>query len=136
MTTATLDPSTLAQFSGSEHWIAHPLLGTRFVHTDGMDHVAETAGAYWLIDAAASYQGPGLDRVCDGFQVWQLRKLGDTCKNDAELTCWRDTPGDGKPVIRQLIPFTDFPFDGSGRFVFWVEGTRSHRWTALLPSEH
>lgn len=129
----------LAQFCGTIDYHATTIRGPRFVCTDGMLHLAETAGAYWLLDAVASYQGSGLDQACDGFQLWQLRKLNDKCQNAAELTCWRDTPtAHTKPVIRQLIPYTDFPFDelGPDSFQFFVEGTWADRIVALLKSEH
>lgn len=137
MTTATLDPNALAHFTGSGDFFAHGLR-RNFVHTEGMEYLAESAGAYWLIDIAASYQGRRLDAVCQGFQVWRLRKLPEGCKNKAEVTCWTDNPKTGRRVIRQLIPYTDFPFEalGSDEFTFWVEGAGEYRWTAMLPSEH
>jgi len=135
MTTASL--LDLSHFTGSMDFHATTLKRERFVATDGMAYVAEECSAYWLLDLAASYQGARLDRACEGFQVWTLRKLPDGCKNAAVAECWRDS-GDAKPVLRQLIPFTDFPFDrlGSETFRFFVEGFGTHRWTALLPSEH
>ena len=128
----------LEQFTGSFDYHSTTLRGQKFVCTDGMLHLAEVAGAYWLLDAVSSYQSSRLDRACEGFQVWQLRKLPDSCKNSAELTCWRDTPSDEvKPFVRQLIPYTDFPFDELGEtFQFYACGTMSERITAMLKSEY
>lgn len=52
MTTKQLD---LSPFTGTEHWYKHWLGG--LLYTDGVKYVADQAGAYWLIDAIASYQG-------------------------------------------------------------------------------
>jgi hypothetical protein len=49
----TLSESDLAQFTGSEQWFKH-FLGPVF--TEGVKHVADTAGAYWLIDSIAINQ--------------------------------------------------------------------------------
>lgn len=128
----------LAQFCGTMEYHATTLRGQRFVCTDGMLHLAETAGAYWLLDIVASYQGHRLDRACDGFQLWQIRKLAKHCKNDAEVTCWRDTPtSDTKPAVRQLIPYTDFPFDELGdSFQFYACGSSADRVVVMLKSEY
>ena len=128
----------LAQFCGSMEYHATTLRGDTFVCTDGMMHLAETAGAYWLLDAVSSHQSHQLDLACDGFQLWQLRKLGQDRANDAELTCWRDTPTvDTKPVVRQLIPYTDFPFDELGEtFQFYACGLIADRVVAMLKSEY
>ncbi|MCK9598089.1 MAG: hypothetical protein M0R06_03545 [Sphaerochaeta sp.] len=45
----------LAQFYGSEQWYKASFGGV--VYTDGVKYLADHAGAYWLIDAVASYQG-------------------------------------------------------------------------------
>lgn len=97
--------SELNQFSGTEHYYKH-LFG-RLVYTDGVQYLAENAGAYWLIDAIASYQGskqlstPSLKE----FQLWELKKVGKS----AILTCKADSGV--KPAVSQEIEFTDFPLD-------------------------
>lgn len=48
----TFDPSMLSQFSGTEHYYR---LNRRCLITDGAKYLADEAGAYWLLDAAASY---------------------------------------------------------------------------------
>lgn len=135
-----LDPAELAQFTGTMQYYAMTLLRRRFLATEGMHYVAEAAEAHWLLDLVASYLATKpLNRSCRGFQVWRLRKLGPECQNQAEATCWTDTPDKSKRVVRQLIPMTDFPFeDVGGEFIFWVEGlgTPDSPWVALLPSEH
>ena len=53
--TKTLTKADLIQFTGSEHWYRHAMVRD-ILYTDGVKHVAETAGAYWLIDEIAFAQ--------------------------------------------------------------------------------
>jgi len=46
---------------GTENYWRH-LLVSGFVYTDGVKHMAEKFGAYWLIDAVASYV-PGIRKI-------------------------------------------------------------------------
>ena len=111
----------LAQFTGTENWYEH--WTKRIKYTDGVKFVAEKYGAYWLIDAIASYQGTSALDTEDlkDFQLWTLIVTG----SKAVLECYPDTGED--PVISQQFEFTDFPETIS----FYVEGD-----TLLLPSEH
>jgi len=109
----------LANFYGSENHYRHWL--RKLHYTDGI-HYLEANGAAWLLDAIASYQGsPKLrtQRLQD-FQLWELTVTG----NSAVLTCKGDS--NEKPVIRQKIEYTDFPFT----IKIYVENG-----VALLPSE-
>lgn len=107
---------------------AHGLM-RGFHYTDGIQTLAEEAGAYWLIDVVASHQLKRNVRR-EPFQLWSIRKLPEDAKNAAVIECRSDT---GKPALcRQLIPFTDFPFGDLGEtFEWFVEGR-----TMLLKSEH
>jgi len=68
-------------------------------YTDGIKFLADNAGAYWLIDAIASYQRK------EPFQLWEL-KVNDS---KAVLTMKEDT---NEPVlVKQEITYTDFPLD-------------------------
>lgn len=143
----TLTEGDLAQFTGSEcvyrHWA-----GLRY--TEGVKHVAEAGGAYWLIDAIASYQ---LDqrlrklRWWSEFQLWTLHvaqhgdgpsapppladvDISTAYRNGcrvAVLTCRPDS--DRSPTVIEGIPYTDFPILGDTKL--YVEGG-----VLLLPSEH
>src|ERR1700730_15173147 len=53
--TKTLSKDDLTQFTGSEHWYRHAMVRD-VLYTDGVQYVAETAGAYWLIDEIAFAQ--------------------------------------------------------------------------------
>ena len=48
-----LTKADLAQFIGSEVLYKHPMFNIRY--TEGVKYVAEKAGAYWLIEAVASW---------------------------------------------------------------------------------
>lgn len=118
------------------------------IYTDGIKLVAETCGAYWLIDAVASHQ-PDIQRQLAklgerDFQVWRLEPM-----RDAEgaiqywvLDCWTDIPEapaaeDGPASVRlarQEFGYSDFPEElcpdrwkfpkkpkGELGFQFWVE---------------
>ena len=114
----------LGYFTGTEHYYKHWLPG--LVFTDGVKYLADKAGAYWLIDIVASYQ-PKLRKMSSGlreFQLWTLKVNEET--REAVVTCQADlnTPN----VVRQLIPYTDFPL---AEIKLYVEGN-----VLLLPSEH
>jgi len=55
MTTKTLSKSDLAQFTGSENWYRHGI-NRNVLYTDGVQHVAERGGAFWLLDEIAIIQ--------------------------------------------------------------------------------
>jgi hypothetical protein len=42
----------LAQFTGTEQWHRHPLV-RNILYTDGVQFVAQSGRAYWLIDEIA-----------------------------------------------------------------------------------
>ena len=114
----------MAQTTGSQDIHEH-FFGVypRLFYTDGLDFVAETCGARWLIDAVASHQ-PALKR--EEFQVWRLSKPAA----DGEpwlLTAFDDVPG--RLLIRQEIEYSDFPVNLTP-FEFWVENN-----TAMLKEE-
>jgi hypothetical protein len=92
---------------------------TGMLYSEGVKALAEKCQAYWLIDKVASHQR-GRVRAHD-FQVWTL-----TVKDGKGEVVADD--GNGNVIIKQKIPFTDFPYDQA---IFWVEGN-----VILLPSEH
>lgn len=119
MTTKTLN---LQQFTGSEtiyrHWLG-------ILYTEGVKYLAEEAGAYWLIDAIASWQpSPQVkqDPMLQEIQFWKLRVNPD---NSAVLTCERDSDD---VALTQEIEFTDFPLEEVRLYL-------SNR-VLMLPSEY
>lgn len=117
-----------AQTTGTDEWHKNWL---GLVYTDGIQYVAETCKAHWLIDLVASWQ-PDIARKHQAdacFQVWRLEHI----KGDEWLIeAWSDTPrSEGSTrLARQKIPYSDFPED-LAPFEFWVEGG-----TMLLKQEH
>ena len=98
----------------------------RLVYTEGVQYMAERGGAYWLIDAVASYQPD--NRITSrpdlvDFQLWELAVAKD---KSATLTMRGDS--DQPAVITQEIPFTDFPL---AQIKFYVCNG-----TLMLPSEY
>jgi len=79
----------LSPFTGTEQWYQH---FTGLLYTDGVKYVADTAGAYWLIDAIASYQHePQVkrNRRLQEFQLWVLEV--DPAKKTGRLSLFEDS---------------------------------------------
>ena len=97
--------TALLQFTGSTQCHRWSRL-TRLVMTDGVQYLAKEAGAYWLLDAIASYQNsPQVkgSRRLQEIQFWTLSVNG----SQGILECVEDS-GE-PPIVRQEIPYTDFP---------------------------
>jgi hypothetical protein len=92
-------------------------------YTEGVQLVAERGAAYWLIDAVFSHQGNPLARR-EPFQVWVLSR---TTGNEFMLDM-NDGNNEKNVLIRQVIPFSDFPIDRIELYL--VDGV------LLLPSEY
>lgn len=114
--------SEIRQFTGGDEFYSH--WTKRITYTEGVHFIAEKYGAYWLIDLIASYQPvKNKQKQLADFQVWELRL--DLAKMGCTITCKEDS---GEPnLVKQTVPFTDFPED----ITLWVEGD-----VLLLPSEH
>ncbi len=130
---STLSHDELRQFTGDLERYRHGL-NRRVIYTPGVRHLAERAGAYWLIDLIASYYGSEImkqaisddDRLA-WMQFWRLDVRDD---RSAVASCLADS-GD-EPAITQVIPCTDFPLD---HIDVWA-GFDGEHWTLYLPSEH
>jgi hypothetical protein len=90
--------------------------------TDGGKHVADEAGAYWLLDIIALCQRHEKRVAAEGFQVWKLAVQPD---NTATLTC---EDGSHNSVYTQKLEFADFPVCG---VTLWFANN-----VIYLPSEH
>jgi hypothetical protein len=96
----------LRQFTGTEKYYSNSVYPFRY--TDGIKYLADHAGAYWLLDAIASWQGnPIIKSNWDDLGQIQFWKLKVSPDNSAVLICERDL--DEPVVITQRITFTDFP---------------------------
>ena len=116
----TLTESDLRQFTGTEFWYRHPFKRS-ITYTDGVKYVADTAGAYWLIDAIVFAQ---LEKriAAEEFQLWKLQVNPNAT---AQLTC---EDGNGKVVKTKRLTFTDFPL---AEITFYFTNN-----VLLLPSEY
>jgi len=114
-------------FCGTECYYRH-FTGGRF--TDGVKHLADRAGAYWLIDAIFSYQSEQKIRAIP-FQIWTLKVLrSELGKNKNEPMAVLEMNEDtGEPLkVSQKIPYTDFP---EGEIKLYLIDS-----VLLLPSEY
>lgn len=115
-----------AQTTGSNEIHKHPL-GLRY--TDGIEFLADTCGAYWLIDVVASHQPAIRRRGHHDFQVWILEPVPEKPRA-FRVHAWSDEPAQSLKLAAQFIPYSDFPSE-LGRFRFFViDGTM------LLPEEY
>jgi hypothetical protein len=121
MTKTQLTKSDLDQFTGSEHWYRHGI-NRNILFTDGAKYVADTAGAYWLLDEIALIQRHDPHVAAEEFQLWKLAVRPD---HTAALTC---DDGNGSVVYTKQIEYTDFPLTEI-RFYFTNN-------MIYLPNEH
>ena len=119
--TATLSQEDLRQFTGSEQWYRHGI-NRKVLFTDGAKYVADTAGAYWLLDEIALIQPYDKRVAAEEFQFWKLTVNAD---RTASLTC---EDGNSNVVYTKQIEYTDFPLD---EIAFYFTNN-----VIYLPSEH
>jgi hypothetical protein len=120
----TLTQSDLEQFTGTEHYYKHALSGA--VYTDGVQYMAEKAGAYWLLDkiliTTKHFEDKKIKAKMVEFGVWTLHKNPD---NSALLECG---DGNGNSLYKEEIEWTDFPMS---KITLW-----SINGVLILPSEY
>lgn len=116
----TFDPAQLTQFTGTERYYR---LNRKCLLTDGTKYLAEAAGAFWLMDAAASYL------IELGTADWfvQVRLV---VSNGAAVLTLED--GNRHVRSRQAIPYTDFPIPHYTLYACW----NGEHWVIMLPSEY
>lgn len=137
-----LNHADLNQFTGTECWYRHNVIRSVFLSesgvqlfipggqglirsvlfTDGVKYVADTGGAYWLLDEIALAQNFEKKLAKEKFQLWKLIVAKDST---ALLVC---EDGNGRKLLSKKIPFTDFPLDELS--FFYTNNT------ILLPSEY
>lgn len=114
------DLSELAHFTGTEHYYR---ISPSTVITDGCKYLADHAGAYWLMDAIASYlpQFTGREEFISA-KLTVVRSSADLILDN----------GNGKILDCQHIPFTDFPLASINLYACWGD----EFWVVMLPSEY
>lgn len=110
----------LRQFTGIEQYYFNPMF-KRFKYTDGVKHLAETAGAYWLLDYIFSNQ-THKNLTDQSFQIWKIKVNED---DSAAIAV-----EDGKDTVLSIftLVFTDFPLE---EFDLWLIDE-----ILILPSEY
>ena len=92
--------SKLKDFHGTESYFKN---FTGIKYTDGVNYLAETLGAYWLIDLIGSYKN---HKNIKPFLVWRIECFETERGRQAIITAREDT---NEPVlIKQKISLTDF----------------------------
>lgn len=108
----------LAHCTGSETLYRHTLF-RRILYSAGVQYLAETAGAYWLLDEIAIAQSrPKMKH--EEFQVWTLK----VANSAGVLTC---TDGNYNQLFSKRVRFTDFPLP---KITLYFENS-----TICLPAE-
>jgi hypothetical protein len=134
-TESKLTESELSNFIGTERYHKLSAFGS-VIFTDGMAHVAERAGAYWLMQEISVHVGRLAQQHPD--ERMFFGELTLHADRSATLTFTDGDKGEG-PVtyLTQKIPFTDFPLE---RFRWYVQyGSISQTqvaWVAMLPAEY
>jgi len=114
------DAAQLTHFTGTEHYYR---ISRRHLLTDGTKYLAETAGAFWMMDAIASHLSEiGTE---DWFVVVKVKV------QDSKATLLYED-GNGNEHARQDIPYTDFPIDEISIYACWD----GEHWVLMLPSEY
>jgi hypothetical protein len=114
------DLSRLCLFTGTVHYHR---LNRKCLLTDGTKYLAEAAGAFWLMDAAASYL------LELGTDDWFVQVVLKVTGSSAVLTL---EDGNGGVRARQEIPYTDFPIPHYTLYACW----NGEHWVLMLPSEY
>ncbi|MDP2842135.1 MAG: hypothetical protein Q8O06_00670 [Acetobacterium sp.] len=124
--------SNLSGFTGTENYHAFSALFRKVVLTDGAHYLAQTAGAFWLMDIIGSVYTahPEKKKFWDnGFAVWTLKvedKKGVVTADD----------GNNNIFYSQEIEFTDFPLSEMKLFVELGETINEGEvMVVMLPSE-
>lgn len=121
--------ANLPHFTGTENYtnLRYPWLRSHFLLTDGAKYLAETAKAFWLMDAIASHQTNKLV-AAEPFQIW---KLTVNEQKQAELVC---TDGNETVLVRQEIPYSVFPLSEITLYVEQSDYLAGR--VVMLPSEY
>lgn len=110
----------LRHFTGSETFYRHSLF-RGFIYTEGVQYLAEKAGAYWLLDYIFGNQELAILKG-QPFQVWKI-----TVNEDESARISVEDGNDNELAVFPLH-YSDFPLEA---FTLWLVDK-----TLLLPSEY
>jgi len=111
----------LTLFTGTAVWYKHPLFRA-YHYTDGVQYLANEAGAYWLIDLIVGCQLEHATVKAEPFQVWDL------VVNEDRSAWLIMTDGNSRTVHKETLDVTDFPLS---EIRLYLTGN-----VLLLPSEY
>ena len=114
--------ANMAQATGTEQYHKFNILFPTIVITDGVRQLCMDAECFWLMDIIGSHQPKIRD---ESFQVWTLTVKDRVGKVTA-------TDGNDKVIVRQNIPYTDFPL---GEVKLYVEDSGPAFQVIMIPSE-
>jgi hypothetical protein len=105
---------SLKNYYGGEHLFNYPC--NKIQYTEGISEIAKKTQSFWFLDIIASYQNKLHN---EEFQVWKLEREYSYSVVDGvrvvgkRKDCFNVVCEDGNDneLIRQHIPFSDFPFD-------------------------
>lgn len=130
--TQTKLKQNLSGFTGTEAYHRFNVLCPKVVLTDGAKFLADSAGAFWLMDIIGSVFTVHPDRKRlwnDGFSIWTLKVEGTHGVVTAD-------DGNDNLIYVQDIPFTDFPLPEITLYVELGETERDGLiMVIMLPSE-
>jgi hypothetical protein len=129
--------------NGTENRWRHGL-ARRLTYSDGVKFLAETCGAYWLVDIVASYVATTRAVQNKAFQLWRLDPTEYAVRvvyedGNEEFKLWRDgarvvcEDGNENVIITQDILCTDFPRELMPFKLFCENG--GDDWLLMLPEE-
>ena len=112
--------ANLTQFTGTERYYR---IAPKFLITDGVKYLADSAGCYWLLDAAVSH----LIQLgtADWFVLVRL-----LVQDGAAVLTLED--GNGRVHRKQTIPYTDFPAPQQTLYACWD----GQHWVLMLTGEY
>jgi hypothetical protein len=123
----------LQYFTGDlERW-EHAIY-RNLIYTPGIRHLAERAGAFWLIDAIASWlPSPQFQAAVQGdSRIGDIHFWNLTVGDDRSATLTTVADAGEEAFIRQEIKYTDFPLEEINLYCAF-DGVH---WTLMLPSEY
>ena len=121
----TLTQNDLDQFTGTEEYHVHSILGTgKIMLTDGCRYLAEK-GTFWLFDIISSI----LPEI-KGEEFWSVR-----LKKTGTEAVFTVDDGNGNILYTQNIEYTDFPLDEVHLFVSDLR-EYGNPVVVMLPSEY
>lgn len=116
--------------NGANSFYRHPL-ARRLVYSDGVNDMAELAGAYWLLDIIGTEMvDPYLKDWNNGIAGMGIIKLS---VHDSKMVITLEVDDDTPPTYRRVIDYTDFP---EGEWQLWMNPDGEGSAVLILASEY